>query len=384
VWSITASNFITYGNPITISVNQNSLEDGYFGTINYEITGTNVTSQTLGRATTGKVVFSGPGPETETVTWTIPANSNISEFTFTLTTLDGTESTGPGETDPALYWGFSNNGLPTGYFVNVTNNGISNNDASHIHLVAGDPVTTDIYLGDDDQYVKIEKNGGDVVVGTNANTNHWRFGTDGTLTLPSGNTRIGNALGTDGIIGSTGTGVAVVAQGNSGYAGIQWTPDIESIGSSTQAAALIVNSPIGSTTGTVQILTGIVTSQTAENVWEFGPDSNLTIPNDIKDANGSVIRVASTSTAPTRVNGQLWFNNTEGRLYIRDNGLWIDASPTIVPPPSTYLGDIEIDGSTLYINSSTLTINNSGTLLVNGTEVTAPTVNTYLQNLFYN
>jgi hypothetical protein len=183
VWSVTASNFITYGSPITISVNQSSTEN-YFGTVNYEITGTNVTSQTLGRATTGKVVFSGGGIETETVTWTIPANSNISEFTFTLTTPDGTESNDPGETDPALYYNFSFNGMPTGAFVNVTNNGISNNEASHIHLVAGNPVTTDIYLGDDDQYVKIEKNGGDVVIGTNTNTNHWTFGTDGKLTLP--------------------------------------------------------------------------------------------------------------------------------------------------------------------------------------------------------
>jgi hypothetical protein len=148
---------------------------------------------------------------------------------------------------------------------------------------------------------------------------------------------------------------------------------------------VVVNSPLALSTGTVQIVTGVSTPSTVgSNTWEFGADGILTIPDDIQDANGSVIRVASTSTAPTRVDGQLWFNNTEGRLYIRDNGLWIDASPTVIPPPSTYLGDIEIDGSTLYINSSTLTINNSGTLLVNGTEVTAPTVNTYLQNLFYN
>jgi hypothetical protein len=55
---------------------------------------------------------------------------------------------------------------------------------NHIHLVAGNPVTTDIYLGDDDQYVKIEKNHGNVVVGTNTATNIWTFGTDGNLTLP--------------------------------------------------------------------------------------------------------------------------------------------------------------------------------------------------------
>jgi hypothetical protein len=292
---VTASNFITYGSPITISVNQNSLEDGYFGTINYTITGTNVTSQTLGRATTGKVVFSGPGPETETVTWTIPDDSNISEFTFTLTTLDGTESTGPGETDPALYWSFSNNGLPTGFFVNVTNNGISNNEASHIHLVAGNPVTTDIYLGDDDQYVKIEKNGGDVVVGTNTNTNHWRFGTDGILTFPSGNMSIGNAFGGDGILGSTNTTVGVVAQGQYGGVGLQWIENISNIDSTstqTLVAAVIVNSPLASTTGTVQVVTGFVsTGSVAEHTWEFGVDGDLTLPagGDIKNSSGTSV-----------------------------------------------------------------------------------------------
>jgi len=53
-------------------------------------------------------------------------------------------------------------------------------------LISGNPTTVDLYLGDDDQYVKIERNGGNVVIGTNTNTNHWTFGTDGSLTLPSG------------------------------------------------------------------------------------------------------------------------------------------------------------------------------------------------------
>jgi hypothetical protein len=260
--------------------------------------------------------------------------------------------------------------------------------ASHFHIMRDDPTTVDLFFGDDLNYVKLPydstlTNVG-VQIGTDA-TNLWSFGKDGVLTLPGGNTRIGNVFGTDGIIGSTGTGVGVGAFGQGGYAALQWIDDPENIEStSTQVAAIVVNSPIASTTGTVQIATGLSSGPTADYIWEFGADGNLTIPGDIRDANGSVVRVASTGTVPTRGNGQLWFNNTEGRLYIRDNGLWIDASPTIVPPPSTYLGDIEIDGSTLYINSSTLTINNSGTLLVNGTEVTAPTVNTYLQNLFYN
>ena len=188
IWTVTSSGYIEYGNQITISVNQNAYNDAYFGTVNYEITGTGVTSEELGRALTGNVVFSGVlggGPETETVTWTIPANSNISEFTFTLTTVDGTESTGSGETDPALYYSFESNALPAGAYVTVDNNGISSSEHSHVHLISGNPVTTDIYLGDDDQFVKIEKNAGDVVIGTSTNTKNWRFDTDGKTLFPS-------------------------------------------------------------------------------------------------------------------------------------------------------------------------------------------------------
>ena len=106
-----------------------------------------------------------------------------------------------------------------------------------------------------------------------------------------------------------------------------------------------------------------------QQVWRFGTDGILTIPGDIQDANGSVVRVASTSTAPTRADGQLWFNNQEGRLYIKDNDTWVDTNPTVIPPPSTYLDDITVEGSTFTINGSTLTIDSTGTLLVNGGQV---------------
>jgi hypothetical protein len=184
LWSVTSSGNIVYGSPITISVNL--LNWAYFGTVNYEITGTGVTEESLGRPLTGNVVFTGIfEPDTQTVTWTIPANSNITEFTFTLTTVDGTRSNDINtENDPALYYNFEYNAMPTGYSVTVTNNGTSNSEANHIHLVTGNPATVDLYLGDDDQYVKIEKNAGNVVIGTNVNTKQWTFGTDGKLTLP--------------------------------------------------------------------------------------------------------------------------------------------------------------------------------------------------------
>jgi len=188
-WSINSSNYIEYGNPITISVTINGWV--YFGTVNYTISGPGVTSQSLGRALTGKITFSGISgqPDTKNITWTIPANSNISEFTLTLTSVDGTRP-GPDVADanlhPELYYNFEESNVPTGQFITVTNNGISSSEHSHVHLVSGDPSTVDIYLGDDDQYVKIEKDGGDVIIGTNSNTHLWTFDTDGKLILPGG------------------------------------------------------------------------------------------------------------------------------------------------------------------------------------------------------
>jgi hypothetical protein len=187
LWAISSSNYIEYGNPITIVVTLQNW--AYFGTVNYTISGTGVTPQSLGRALTGKLTFvSTTGPDAESITWTIPANSNITEFTLTLTSVDGTRSTNPQvENDPALYYNFEeSNGMPIGQFVTVTNNGITNSEHSHVHLVAGDPTTVDIYLGDDDQYIKIEKDGGDVVIGTDSNNNQWTFDTAGGLTLPNG------------------------------------------------------------------------------------------------------------------------------------------------------------------------------------------------------
>jgi hypothetical protein len=187
-WAISSSNYIEYGNPITIVVTLQNWPN--FGTVNYTISGPGVTSQSLGRALTGKLTFvSTTGPEAESITWTIPANSTISEFTLTLTGVDGTRP-GPDVADanlyPTLYYNFDEfYGMPNGQYITVTNNGVSSSEHSHVHLLSGNPSTVDLYLGDDDQYVKIEKNAGDVIVGTNLNTRLWTFGTDGELTLPT-------------------------------------------------------------------------------------------------------------------------------------------------------------------------------------------------------
>ena len=191
-WGLAASGYIVYGSPITVSVTTIG-GSSYFGTVNYTFSG--CTAEQLGRALTGQITF--PGGNTgnpQTITWTIPANSNITTFTLTLGSAVGVFGTD---------FNFELNGLPDGQFVTVTNNGITNSEFSHVHLVAGDPATVDIYLGDDDQYVKIEKNAGDVVIGTNLDTHQWTFGTDGTTTFP--NNSIKNSLDSNTAITTQGT-----------------------------------------------------------------------------------------------------------------------------------------------------------------------------------
>lgn len=303
-WSVTASDYITYGGSITISINQlYSGGSDYFGTVNYEISGTGVTQQSLGRALTGTVVFTGvPGATSETVTWTIPSNSDINEFTFTLTGPSGTASSGPGETDPALYYNFEFNALPDGPFVIVTNDGITTSETSHIHLVAANTITTDIYLGDDDQYVKIVRNGGNVVIGANTNTKHWTFGTDGTTTFPNNNletfvdfgikVQTGIPSGPVNKItanqgwgdGQTGTNLPTT-----GGSGTGLTVDVYDGGSAY--ASISINTPgsgykdgetITVTSADESISDNFIIS-VPSNTWAFGNDGSLTLPGKISN-----------------------------------------------------------------------------------------------------
>jgi hypothetical protein len=63
---------------------------------------------------------------------------------------------------------------------------VTPSESSHIHILSGDQTNVDLYLGNDNQYVKVGKNNGDVTIGTNGNTNNWIFSADGSTTVPDG------------------------------------------------------------------------------------------------------------------------------------------------------------------------------------------------------
>ena len=297
LWAISSSNYIEYGNPITIVVTLQSW--AYFGTVNYTISGTGVTPQSLGRALTGKLTFvSTTGPDAESITWTIPANSNITEFTLTLTSVDGTRSTNiQTQNNPALYYNFEENAMPIGQFITVTNNGISSSEHSHVHLVAGDPSTVDIYLGDDDQYVKIQKDGGDVVVGTDNNNNHWIFDTSGNLTLPAS----GDILDSNGT-SLLGGGSTIVVQLGSVSGIINTNASLGNIFDLTLAASGTLANPTNPTDG-----------QTIR--WRISHNANNLILNF-----GNQFRIPSSATSP------LPLSSTSGNMDIL--GATYDSSRT--------------------------------------------------------
>ena len=148
----------TPGDVITITFTPNG---GSFYSNSAAYTFTGCTQAQLGRSLTGSLVYS--NEETKTLTWTIPSISDITSFTFTINNFVYPEIPG---------------------VITLTRTGSISNEPSHIHLVSGNTVTTDLYLGDDDQYVKIEKNSGNVVISTSTNTKHWTFDNNGILTLP--------------------------------------------------------------------------------------------------------------------------------------------------------------------------------------------------------
>ena len=75
-------------------------------------------------------------------------------------------------------------------------------DANHLHLTSGNLYNTELFLGNDDLYVKLA-NTGNIVINSNdsgGNTAQWNFGTDGNLTTPGSS---GDITGANLIVAET-------------------------------------------------------------------------------------------------------------------------------------------------------------------------------------
>ena len=268
---LSASGYIVPGENLIITLtnsNNASVDTTY---INYTITDA-VASQLGLSSLTGHFPYLSPSatnPQSASIVLPIPLNS--SALTFTLT-IDSDQPAGSANVT-----------------ITVTSNGIFNNELSHVHLVAGNPSVVDLYLGDDDQYVKIEKNQGNVVVGTNltTTTSTWTFGTDGVLTLSTASTILGNSTDPNVYIETSTT--ATTSTWTFGTDGVLTLP----------AATPIIK---GGGTGTD--VTVIASTGSNTSTWVFGADGTTTFPNsriDVKD--DLTLRVLGVPNAVTGLTG---------------------------------------------------------------------------------
>ena len=116
----------------------------------------------------------------------------------------------------------------------------------------------------------------------------------------------------------------------------------------------------GSTTSNAINITSIAASASTTTgalivAGGVGVAGDIFIDGDIRDINGSLIHIVTTSTAPNRVNGQVWFNLEDGRAYIKYDNNWVDLSPSIIPPTSTYLDGLVIEDTTIRTVDTTAT-----------------------------
>jgi hypothetical protein len=158
------------------------------------------------------------------------------------------------------------------------------NDANHLHLTTGNLYNTELFLGNDNLYVKLS-NTGNVVINSNddvGNTAQWTFGTDGNLTTSS-NLVIGpSGLGTGTSFTQLDAPLLLGSSEANGKMSLVWYENPTGPGNVVQVG---LND---STPGSMTVTTGDFADTTY--VWNFDNVGNLTLPTggNIYYANGAV------------------------------------------------------------------------------------------------
>jgi hypothetical protein len=215
-------------------------------------------------------------------------------------------------------------------------------------LTSADPSTVDLYLGDDDQYVKIEKNHGDVVIGT------------GVVGVPTGIADLINQGGWDqgsyintATTGGSGTGLTVDVAGGGGYI---------ALGNIT-----INNSGTGYTVGDVITINNendlpatfvISTVTNSSNNWTFSNTGAITFPD------ATVQTTAYTGSTSTLVNGTSTVSlSSTGTVTFPDGTVQTTAYSSV------YTGWFKAAGTVVQLDTLLARINSTGTMQISSTIV---------------
>jgi hypothetical protein len=191
--------------------------------------------------------------------------------------------------------------------------------------------------------------------------NIWSFDSLGTLTAPGNITMTpGGRFITDG----------TPVNGTS-YTGARWYnfPNVDNQGilrvfsdeGTNEKASLTLDNLADVSIRTTSNANGL--SSGVYNKWSFGGNGGLVFPDATVQNTAYQGSTLVSDTAPSNDLGRIWFNSTDGRAYVKYNNNWVDLSPQVIPSPDTYLDNLRVDGSTISNIDSTGTISIDGDLL---------------------
>ena len=257
-------------------------------------------------------------------------------------------------------------------------------DANHLHLTSGNLLNTELFLGNDDLYVKLA-NTGNVVIGTYNPTVPgsnltWTFDNTGNIILPGNTSSINYANGVSILNGIS--NVSSLVNGSQ-------TLSLNSDGTVTMPLGSVIKATTGS-------YTGISTSDgntfayvdsggfyvytlynTAEYEWHFDNSGNLTLPDvanvSINYANGNPYGGGTANT------GNITFNDINiigtGNLHLQPDSTNASAYLDIY---LTYGPDIHIAGNGENVivgrdDGANVTVNTNGNVTIQSWNGTANT-----------
>ena len=235
----------------------------------------------------------------------------------------------------------------------------------HLHLTTGNLAETSIFLGTDDQNVRTTVNGGIEITTPNIDTtNVWQFGTDGSLQIP------GDIKSETGINIDINLSDSTLRRWQFGEDGVITLPNTMTIdGSGTGGQTVVIGGDDTRITidnnGAPPGFSVTTNATGTAHTWRFGPDGELTFPNDKIKApisnNISIETEVPISDPPATIVISGADFTAVNLTYIKDgaNSIWYPAGYNPATDPYIEFGmgfGIFVPGfdQALYVNTGSL------------------------------
>jgi cytoskeletal protein CcmA (bactofilin family) len=190
-------------------------------------------------------------------------------------------------------------------------------EGNHLHLTTGDLYNTELYLGNDNLYVKLA-NTGNVVINSNdgvGNAGQWTFGTDGNLTFPRD--AAGNTDPILTIVGGANPGITSTDVSLAGPANLSIVSDYAKF-SGFSGTEFFIYADDGELGGNGNVVLSTNNSNVGNTYnWTFGTDGILTLPDTTTITAAAEITLVANSGG--NISGLLVNGDADANLYAHTN-----------------------------------------------------------------